>query len=163
MRSLAYKSNLLIAFSNHCKAFSRPLVWCSTGIQVTVHNMLDAGNERKFEKGLVKLRGTWPTTFEIRMMETTCLSWRSSVSHRIIMRSIDSYLNEDKDAVTSVNTCDISSINWKLKVKAICCVIEDYVETTRTTRFEITVKSRSLIYYRWSEQLLRNIRWCWPS
>ena len=53
------------------------------------------------------------------------------------MRSFDSYPNEDKDAVNSVNTFDIRSINWKLKVKAICCVIEDYVETTRTTKFEL--------------------------
>ena len=40
--------------------------------------------------------------------------------------TVDSYLNQDEDAVTSVNTIDIHSINWKedMKEKAICFAIE---------------------------------------
>ena len=40
---------------------------------------------------------------------------------------INSYLNQDEDEVTSVNTVDIRSINWKdnLMEKAVSWVIED--------------------------------------
>ena len=49
------------------------------------------------------------------------------------MRSTNSYQNQDEDAVTSVNTVDIRSINWRedLRGKTICCVIEDHHETEK--------------------------------
>ena len=31
--------------------------------------------------------------------------------------STDSYLNQDEDAIISVNTVDIHSINWKEKIR----------------------------------------------
>ena len=47
--------------------------------------------------------------------------------------TVDSYLNQDEDAVTSVGTVDIHSTNWKenLREAAICCAIEgdDEIET----------------------------------
>ena len=46
----------------------------SAGITVTVHNTVVSGSERKFEKGLVKLRGTWSTIYELRLTETLYLS-----------------------------------------------------------------------------------------
>ena len=44
---------------------------------------------------------------------------------------INSYLNQDEDEVTSVNTVDIRSINWKdnLMEKAVSWVIEDDEQT----------------------------------
>ena len=49
------------------------------------------------------------------------------------MRIIDSYLNQGEDAVTSVNTVDISYINWKEdgRKKLIFCLIEDDDETKK--------------------------------
>ena len=49
------------------------------------------------------------------------------------MRSIDSFLNQDKDVVTSVNTVDIRSIYRKEdpREKTICCVIKDDGETKK--------------------------------
>ena len=40
---------------------------------------------------------------------------------------VDFYLNQDEASVTSINTVDISAIDWKedLREKTICCVIED--------------------------------------
>ena len=45
--------------------------------------------------------------------------------------TVDSYLNQDEDAVTSVNTVDIHSMNWKedIREKAICFAIEGDDET----------------------------------
>ena len=45
--------------------------------------------------------------------------------------TVDSYLNQDKDDVTSVNTVDIHSMNWKedIREKAICFAIEGDDET----------------------------------
>ena len=47
--------------------------------------------------------------------------------------TVDSYLNQDEDAVTSVDTVDIHSTNWKenLRDTAIRCAIEgdDQIET----------------------------------
>ena len=41
--------------------------------------------------------------------------------------TVDFYLNQDEDAITSVNAVDIRSINWKenLREKTICCAIEN--------------------------------------
>ena len=46
---------------------------------------------------------------------------------------VGSYLNQDEHGVTSINTVDIHSINWKedLREKAIHCVIEDDDETEK--------------------------------
>ena len=59
--------------------------------------------------------------------------------------AVDSYLNQDKESVTSVNSVDIRSINWKedLREKAIRCVIED--DDERLKRVENAVKSSCLI------------------
>ena len=45
--------------------------------------------------------------------------------------TVNTYLHQDKYEVTSVNTVDIRSINWKedLREKPILCVIEDDDET----------------------------------
>ena len=47
--------------------------------------------------------------------------------------TVDSYLNQDEDAVTSVNTVDIHSMNWKedMREKAICFAIEADDETEK--------------------------------
>ena len=47
--------------------------------------------------------------------------------------TVDSYLNQDEDAVTSVNTVDIHSMNWKedMREKAICFTIEGDDETVK--------------------------------
>ena len=59
--------------------------------------------------------------------------------------AVDSYLNQDKGSVTSVNSVDIRSINWKedLREKAIRCVIED--DDERLKRVENAVRSSCLI------------------
>ena len=46
---------------------------------------------------------------------------------------VDSYLNQDEDAVTSVNTVDIDSMNWKegMREKAIRFVIDGDDETEK--------------------------------
>ena len=46
---------------------------------------------------------------------------------------VDSYLNQDEDAVTSVNTVDIDSMNWKegMREKAIRFAIEGDDETEK--------------------------------
>ena len=47
--------------------------------------------------------------------------------------TVDSYLNQDEDDVTSVNTVDIHSMNWKedIREKAICFAIEGDDETEK--------------------------------
>ena len=47
--------------------------------------------------------------------------------------TVDSYLNQDEDAVTSVNTVDIHSMNWKedMREKAIRFAIEGDDETEK--------------------------------
>ena len=47
--------------------------------------------------------------------------------------TVDSYLNEDEGAVTSVNTVDIHSVNWKedMREKAIRFAIEGDDETEK--------------------------------
>ena len=47
--------------------------------------------------------------------------------------TVDSYLNQDEDAVTSVNTVDIRSMNWKedMREKAIPFAIEGDGETKK--------------------------------
>ena len=47
--------------------------------------------------------------------------------------TVDSYLNQDEDAVTSVNTVDIHSMNWKedIREKAISFAIEGDDETEK--------------------------------
>ena len=47
--------------------------------------------------------------------------------------TVDFYLNQDEDAVTSVNTVDIHSINWKedMREKTICFAIEGDDETEK--------------------------------
>ena len=47
--------------------------------------------------------------------------------------TVDSYLNQDEDAVTSVNTVDIHSVNWKedMREKAIRFAIEGDDETEK--------------------------------
>ena len=49
--------------------------------------------------------------------------------------TVESYLNQDEDAVTSVNIVDIGSTNWKenLREKAICFVNEGDVVTEKET------------------------------
>ena len=49
------------------------------------------------------------------------------------MSSINSYLNQDEDAVTSVHAVNIRSINSKenLREKVICCVIKDDDKTEK--------------------------------
>ena len=64
--------------------------------------MVNPGSKRKFEKGLVKVRGAWPTKYKLHMMEIV-LSWGLSSANRsimTIMTSVDPYLNKDEDAVT---------------------------------------------------------------
>ena len=58
---------------------------------------------------------------------------------------VDSYLNQDKESVTLVNTINTRSINWKedLSEKAIHSVIED--DDERLKRVENVVKSSCLI------------------
>ena len=41
------------------------------------------------------------------------------------MNSIDSYLNQDEDAVISVNMVDIRSINWKEDLKEKSNLLRD--------------------------------------
>ena len=58
---------------------------------------------------------------------------------------VNSYLNQDKESVTLLNTIDTRSINWKedLREKAIRSVIED--DDKRLERVENAAKSSCLI------------------
>ena len=58
--------------------------------------------------------------------------------------TVDSYLNQDKDAVISFSTFDIPSINWKdeMREKANCCVLQDDNETEKQAEAELKNKEK---------------------
>ena len=72
--------------------------------------------------------------------------------------TVDSYLNQDGDSVTSVSTVDIHSINWKegMREKAICFAIKEDDETEKQAeadddfdieRPELKIQSSQAVLY----------------
>lgn len=155
-----------MVFSNQCKAFSCPLAWCGTGITVTVHNMIDPGIETTFEKGFAKRRGIWPTTYKLHMTETFSyhedyqfligLSWRvlTPTETKTKMQSHRTFHKLEGGPEGKGNLLR-DSISWRDKKTSWSRWCFWYW----TTRVENMFKSSCLVYCRWSEQLLRNIRW----
>ena len=63
-------------------------------------------------------------------------NWKNYISVISPNWTVDSYLNRDEDAATSVNTIDINSMNWKedMREKAIHFTIEGDDETEKKAK-----------------------------
>ena len=114
------------------------------GITVTVHNMVDPGSEMILEKRHVQTQRT--------MAYNTRITYDGNKI--VIVRIIDSYLNQDEDAATLVNTVNTNSINWKedqREKKQFIGRTEKQAETDgdfdiEQPELEITVKPNCLTY-----------------
>lgn len=108
-----------------------------------VHNMVHPGSEMILEKRHVQIQRT--------MAYNTRITYDGNKI--VIMRIIDSYLNQDEDAVT-VNTVNTNSINWnedQREKKQFIGRTEKQAETNgdfdiEQPELEITVKPNCLTY-----------------